>query len=120
MTRIQGLDFFRLDWPDEPVRFAPVGQLRALETDRRMRERQTAKKLIAELVFDAVIGGAAGLLLNLLGSLILPTYWGSGEWWTMAGFGVLGAVGSTLYGRFRSRLRRKSEDSEQRASKNSN
>lgn len=66
-----------------------------------MKERSPAQRFISDLVFNAIIGVIAVLLLNYLCSLIFsPTYWGSGDWWWMASAGAIGGMASAVYTHF--------------------
>jgi hypothetical protein len=68
------------------------------------------QKWISDLLFSAIIGALGGLLINLLGSWLLPEYWWPPRpgWWAMAG---IGAVAGMLRHCFDYRKRRQSENS---------
>jgi hypothetical protein len=44
------------------------------------------------------MGTLAGLLLNFLGSWIVPEYWGPSDSWGMAGAGAVGGMLSHYFG----------------------
>src|SRR5262249_4429673 len=52
----------------------------------------TVQRWISDLLFSAISGALIGLLLDFLGSRLVPQYWGPGDPWGVAGFGALGAM----------------------------
>jgi hypothetical protein len=73
-----------------------------------MSEQHKVRKWISDLLFNAIIGALGALLVNLLGTWLLPEYWWPRYpgWWAMAG---IGAVGGMLAYCFGLRKRRQSE-----------
>jgi hypothetical protein len=78
--------------------------------DRRMSEQHRVQKWASDLLFSAMPGACAGLLINLLGSWLLPESWWPQRpgWWAMAGIGAASAMLAYCFGFGR---RRRSEKS---------
>jgi hypothetical protein len=75
-----------------------------MPTIAAMSEQRMVRKWISDLLFNAILGAGAGLLINLLGSWLLPEYWWPPRpgWWAMAGTGAVSAMLAYCFG-FRKR-----------------
>jgi hypothetical protein len=78
--------------------------------DRRMSEQRRVQKWASDLLFSAMLGACAGLLINLLGSWLLPESWWPQRpgWWAMAGIGAASAMLAYCFGFGRRRQPEKS------------
>jgi len=75
-----------------------------------MSEQRIVQKWVSDLLFSAMLGACAGLLINLLGSWLLPQYWWPQRpgWAAMAGIGAVSAMLAYCFGFGKRRQSKKS------------